>query len=111
MSTEVKRISQPILGSTQDHFEITTPFSMYVLGYTFLPEGFMREIFRYYQLGLCQLHPNGWINLSTFDKFFRIVEIKLTINVFRTYYHMVTGTDGGNDMRWFFPSPTDPQEP
>jgi hypothetical protein len=37
MSTEVKRISQLILGSTQDHFEITTPFNMYVLGYTFPP--------------------------------------------------------------------------
>jgi len=35
MSTEVERISQSILGFAQDHFAITTPFSMYVLGYTF----------------------------------------------------------------------------
>ena len=28
----------------------------------------MRDILRYYRLGLGQLHPNRWVILSTFDK-------------------------------------------
>ena len=32
---KTKHISQPSLGSAQSHFEITAPFCMYVLGYTF----------------------------------------------------------------------------
>jgi hypothetical protein len=62
----------------------------------------MREVFRYYQSDLGQLHRNEQIILFTFDKFFKLTIIKPTINIFRTCYHLVTNTDGGNDMHWFF---------
>jgi hypothetical protein len=48
-----------------------------------------------------QLHFNGWITLSTFDKFSRLIKIELSVNIFRNCYHLV-GTDDSNDMHLFF---------
>jgi hypothetical protein len=75
---------------------------MYALGYTFHLQGFMKEVFRYYQWGLSQLHPNKWIILSAFDKFLRLVIIEPIISVFRTCYHLVASTNGDTDICWFF---------
>jgi len=75
---------------------------MYALGYTFHLQGFMKEVFRYYQLSPSQLHPNKWIILSTFDKFRRLVIIEPIISVFRTCYHLVASTNCDNDMCWLF---------
>jgi hypothetical protein len=75
---------------------------MYVLGYSFSLQGFVSEVFRYYRLGLGQSHPNGWIIFVAFDKFLRLVRIDFIVNVFRICYHLVTGTNSNNDMRWFF---------
>jgi len=71
-------------------------------GYSFSLQGFVWEVFRYYKLGSGQLHPNKWIILFVFDKFLQLIEIEPTINVFRTYYHLVVGADNGNDTHWFF---------
>lgn len=59
----------------------------------------MKEVFRYYQLGPGQLHPNGWITLFAFDKFSKLLKIEHTVNVFRNYYHLIVDVDGGSDMR------------
>jgi hypothetical protein len=40
--------------------------------------------------------------LSVFEKLFRLVGIELIISIFKTCYHLVTGTDDDNDMPWFF---------
>jgi len=45
------------------------------------------EIFKYYKLDLGQLHLNGSIIFFVFDKFFRLIKIELTINVFSYCYH------------------------
>jgi hypothetical protein len=37
------------------------PSFAYMMGYYFPFQGFIREVFRYYQLGPGQFHPNGWI--------------------------------------------------
>jgi hypothetical protein len=57
---------------------------MYMLGYTFPLKGFVREVFSYYQLGLDQLYPNGWIILFSFDKFLKLIIIEPTISIYRT---------------------------
>jgi len=36
--------------------------------------------------------------LFAFDKFCRLVGIKLIINVLKYYYHLDAGIDGGNDV-------------
>jgi hypothetical protein len=53
-----ERIIQMNLASIQGHFEIIAPIYMYELGYNFPLQGFMREVFWYYILGLGQLYPN-----------------------------------------------------
>ena len=70
---------------------------MYELWYTFTLNRFVREVFKYYELGSCQLYPNGWIIPIAFDKFFKLVGIKPTLNIVKTGYHLVTRTNGGND--------------
>lgn len=70
---------------------------MYKLWYTFTLNRFVREPFKCYELGPCQLYPNRWIILIAFDKFFKLVGIKPTLKLIKTYYHLVTRTNGGND--------------
>lgn len=56
----------------------------------------------YYKRGLGQLHPNGWINLSLFEKFYRFFGLKPMVNILKNRYQLDVGTDYGNDMHWFF---------
>lgn len=99
---EAEHINQLTSSSAYGHLEITTHFYMYTLGYTFHLQGFMKEVFRYYQLGPSQLYPNKWIIFFAFDKFLRLVIIEPIISVFRTCYHLVASTNGDNDIYWFF---------
>jgi hypothetical protein len=32
------------------------------------------------------------------------------MNIFKTYYHLVTGINGGNNVRWFFTFTSRPTE-
>jgi len=78
---------------------------MYMIRYSFLLKSFIKEVFIYYQLGSSQLHPNRWIILSAFNKFYRLVRIEPTINVLRSFYHLVIGIDGGNQCFETRPGP------
>jgi hypothetical protein len=49
--------------------------------------------------------------MSVFDKFCRLVRIKPTINVFRSCYHLIVGTSGGNNVYWLFTFAIGPKEP
>jgi len=64
------------MGSTQDQFEIIAPFCMYTMGVFFPSPRIYKESFWYYKLGPGQLHPNGWLILSTFNKFLKFIKIK-----------------------------------
>lgn len=90
MPTEAERIID--LGLYSGSFKNYSPLLHVCIG----------VVFRYYQQGPSQPHPNRWIILFSFDKFLRLVEIEPTISVFRTCYHLVADIDGGNDMCWFF---------
>jgi hypothetical protein len=59
---------------------------MYKMRYFFPFPGFVRDMFNYYQLGLGQLHPNGWTIMSAFENFYRMVGLKTTVNVFKSCY-------------------------
>jgi hypothetical protein len=67
---------------------------MYEFGYLFLLQGFMSNVFCYYNLSLTQLHPNGWTTLSFFDKLFRIHKVEPMINIFIHYYTLI------NNVEW-----------
>lgn len=73
MLNQAARINQEILGSSQGHFQIMIPFCIYTMRYSFHLKGFIREVFRYYQMGPSQLHLNRWIILFTFDKCYRLI--------------------------------------
>lgn len=47
---------------------------MYEFEYLFSLQGFIKEIFRYYNMSLAQFHPNGWTILLAFDKFLRMLD-------------------------------------
>ena len=79
--------------------------------YSFDLKGFIKEVFRYYQMGPSQLHLNRWITLSTFDKCCRLIGNKPIVNVFRNCYHLVVGTDGGNKVHYFSLLLIGPREP
>lgn len=102
MSNQAGRISQEILGSSQGHFQIMIHFYIYTMRYSFHLKGFIREVFRYCQIGPSWLHLNRQITLSTFDKCCRLIGNEPKVNVFRNCYHLVVDTDGGNEVHCFF---------
>jgi len=59
-------IDQLTLSSSQGYFEITAPICMYAMGYSFLLQ--------------------GWTIMSFFKKFYRMVGLEPTINVFKICY-------------------------
>jgi len=97
-----ERISKQTLGSTRGYFKIIILICMYLMGQSFPLQGFARKVFNYCQLGLDQLHLNGWTILSSFENFCRIISLKPTVNNFRSCYQFIAGTDDDNDMWWFF---------
>jgi len=62
----------------------------------------MREVSGYYQLGLGQLHSNGWTIFSFFENFYWIIGLEHMVKVCISYYQLVTSIHGSNDMQWFF---------
>jgi len=74
---------------------------MYLMGHSFPLQGFARKVFNYCQLGLDQLHLNGWTILSSFEKFCKIIRLEPTVNIFKSCYQFIVGIDDDNDMWWF----------
>ena len=70
--------------------------------YSFPFQGFVRDLFSYYQHTLGQLHPNRQTIMSSFKKSCKMVGLEPLVNCFRSFYQLVAETDDGNDMRWFF---------
>jgi len=102
MHANTKHINHSTIGFSCDYFEIIAPFAC--MCWVHLPspsicEGSFKKLSFWSR---STAHPNRWIILFVFDKFFRLVKIKPIVNVFRTCYHLVIGTNNGNDMCWFF---------
>lgn len=93
LSVKTKMISQLTSATSRRRCEITSPLCIYKLGYSFPLQEFVREILCYYNLG-----PNKWIILSAFDKFLRLVGLKPIVNIFRTCYNLIGGTDNDNNI-------------
>lgn len=64
-------------------FIITTPICMYEFGYSFPLQGFVTEVFGYYNPSSTQLHPNGWTILSALNKFLIMLNKESTIMIIR----------------------------
>ena len=96
-----ERISKLTKGTSWGFSEIIAPLCMYKMGYSFPLKGFVRDVFSFYHLSSGQLHPNRWMLVSAFEKFYRMVGLEPTMNVFRSCYHLVASSDGGIDVRWF----------
>lgn len=54
---------------------IKAPIFMYKFGYLFPPQGFVKEVFRYYNSSPAQLHSNSQLHLIMLDE-------ELTIRIF-----------------------------
>jgi len=74
---------------------ITTFGCLYDFGYLFSLQRFVRDVLRYYNLSLTQIHPNGWIIRSLFEKLLRILNKEPLVRVFRQCYTLISSTEKG----------------
>jgi len=68
-------------------------------------------VFGNYKLGVSQLHPNGWIILSSFEKFCRFVRLEPRLMVSETITNWLLALILAIIYIGFFPSLIDPLEP
>lgn len=74
-------------------FIITSPICMYEFGYSFPLQGFVTEVFRYYNPSSTQLHLNGWTILSALNKFLRMLDKESTVRIFRQCHTLISSVE------------------
>uniref|UniRef100_A0A3N7FKI2 Uncharacterized protein n=1 Tax=Populus trichocarpa TaxID=3694 RepID=A0A3N7FKI2_POPTR len=66
---------------------------MYEFGYSFPLQGFVTEVFRYYNPSSTQLHLNGWTILSALNKFLRMLDKESTVRIFRQCHTLISSVE------------------